>query len=101
MFPILDIIKNNKISFDNVEELLDTMLNLFIKKHTLSKKAHEEMIALTHIDSDIADIYYNNEIQVTNMIVNVLKSNDIYFDNLFEKVHIIIVIKLFIINMSR
>lgn len=90
MFPILDIIKNNKISFDNVEELLHTMLNLFIKKHTLSKKAHEEMIALTHMDSDIADIYHDNEIQVTNMIVNVLKSNDICSDNLFEKVHIII-----------
>lgn len=90
MFPILDIIKNNKISFDNVEELLDTMLNLFIKKHTLSKKAHEEMIALTHMDSDIADIYHENEIQVTNMIVDILKSNDICSDNLFEKVHIII-----------
>ena len=90
MFPILDIIKNNKISFDNVEELLDTMLNLFIKKHTLSKKAHEEMIALTHMDSDIADIYHDNEIQVTNMIVDVLKNNDICSDNLFEKVHIII-----------
>lgn len=90
MFPILDIIKNNKISFDNVEELLDTMLNLFIKKHTLSKKAHEEMIALTHMDSDIADIYHDNEIQVTNMIVDILKNNDICSDNLFEKVHIII-----------
>ena len=90
MFPILDIIKNNKINFDNVEELLDTMLNLFIKKHTLSKKAHEEMIALTHMDSDIADIYHKNEIQVTNMIVDILKSNDICSDNLFEKVHIII-----------
>ena len=32
MFLILDIIKNNKISFDNVEELLDTMLNLFFEK---------------------------------------------------------------------
>ena len=90
MFPILDIIKNNKINFDNVEELLDTMLNLFIKKHTLSKKAHEEMIALTHMDSDIANIYHKNEIQVTNMIVDVLKNNDICSDNLFEKVHIII-----------
>ncbi len=90
MFPILGIIKNNKISFDNVEELLDTMLNLFIKKHTLSKKAHEEMIALTHMDSDIANIYHENEIQVTNMIVDILKNNDICSDNLFEKVHIII-----------
>ncbi len=90
MFPILDIIKNNKINFDNVEELLDTMLNLFIKKHTLSKKAHEEMIALTHMDSDIADIYHDNEIQVTYMVVDVLKNNDICSDNLFEKVHIII-----------
>lgn len=90
MFPILDIIKNNKINFDNLEDLLDTMLNLFIKKHTLSKKAHEEMIALTHMDSDIANIYHENEIQVTNMIVDVLKNNDICSDNLFEKVHVII-----------
>lgn len=90
MFPILDIIKNNKINFNNLDDLLDTMLNLFIKKHTLSKKAHEEMIALTHMDSDIANIYHENEIQVTNMIVDVLKNNDICSDNLFEKVHIII-----------
>ena len=42
------------------------------------------MIALTHMDSDIANIYHENEIQVTNMIVDVLKNNDICSDNLLK-----------------
>lgn len=66
------------------------MLNIFIKQHTLTKKAHEEMIALSHLDEDIAEIFHDKEIMTTKRIVEVLKSNQINTDNLFEKVHIII-----------
>lgn len=90
MFPILDVINNNEINFSNLEKLLSDMINLFIEKHTLSKKAHEEMIALSHLDSDIADIYHENEIVVTKNVANILLSNGIKCDNLLEKVHIII-----------
>lgn len=54
------------------------------------KKAHEEMIALSHLDKDIAQIFHDKEIASTEAIVNVLNKNNIYSDNLFEKVHIII-----------
>lgn len=40
MFPILDILRNNDIKINNLEKLLDQLLDIFIKKHTLSKKAH-------------------------------------------------------------
>lgn len=60
MLPILDILNNNEVKFNNLDNLLDEMLNTFIKKHTLSKKSHEEMIALSHQDEDIAEIFIIN-----------------------------------------
>ncbi len=90
MFPILEVLNNNKMEFDNLDKILDEMLNIFIKQHTLTKKAHEEMIALSHLDEDIAEIFHDKEIMTTKRIVEVLKSNQINTDNLFEKVHIII-----------
>ena len=90
MFPMLSVLENNKIEFNNLEKLLSEMLDVFIKRHTLSEKAHEEMIALSHLDKDIAQIFHDKEIASTEVIVNVLNKNNIYSDNLFEKVHIII-----------
>lgn len=90
MFPILNVLKNNDIKIDNLEHILDEMLDIFIKKHTLSKKAHEEMIALSHLDEEIAEIFHNKELMTTKKIVDVLKDNGIKTTNLDEKVHIII-----------
>lgn len=90
MFPILELLEQNKIHFNNMEKLLNNMLDIFIEKHTLSKKAHEEMIALSHLDEDIAKIFHEKEITTTNKIVEVLTKNNIIRENQFEKVHIII-----------
>lgn len=87
MFPILDILRNNDIKINNLEKLLDQMLDIFIKKHTLSKKAHEELVAISHLDSDIADIFHKREIDT---IIETLNGNHITIENSFEKVHIII-----------
>jgi AcrR family transcriptional regulator len=90
MFPILDILKNNNLKFDNLGTLLDKLLDSFINKHTLSKKAHEEMMALSHLDEDIAQIFHDKEMVTTKKIVEVLEKNKIDSNNLIEKVHIII-----------
>ncbi len=90
MFPILDILKNNKVHLDNLEELLDEMLDEFIKRHTMSKSSHEQMIAMSHLDSDIADIFHDKEVVATEKIVEVLSENGIRSAGLFEKVHIVI-----------
>lgn len=90
MFPILELLEQNKIHFNNMEKLLNNMLDIFIEKHTLSKKAHEEMIALSHLDEDIAKIFHEKEITTTKKIVEVLTKNNIIRENQFEKVHIII-----------
>lgn len=90
MFPILELLEQNKIHFNNMEKLLNNMLDIFIEKHTLSKKAHEEMIALSHLDEDIAQIFHEKEITTTNKVVEALAKNNIIRENQFEKVHIII-----------
>ena len=90
MFPILNVLKNNDIKITNLEKLLNEMLDIFIKQHTLSKNAHEEMIALSHLDPDIAEIFHQKELDTTTVIVKTLKENNIYSENLLEKVHIII-----------
>lgn len=90
MFPILDILKNNTIKLDNMEKLLNEMLNVFIEKHTLSKRAHEEMLALSHLDEDIDKIFLEQEIEATKAVTNVLRENGIGGEGLEERVHIII-----------
>ena len=90
MFPILNVLKNNDVKINNLESLLNEMLDIFIKQHTLSKNAHEEMIALSHLDPDIAEIFHQKELDTTSTIVKTLKENNISSENLFEKVHIII-----------
>lgn len=90
MFPILNVLKNNDVKINNLESLLNEMLDIFIKQHTLSKNAHEEMLALSHLDSDIAEIFHQKELDTTTVIVKTLKENNISSENLFEKVHIII-----------
>ena len=90
MFPILNVLKNNDVKINNLESLLNEMLDIFIKQHTLSKNAHEEMLALSHLDSDIAEIFHQKELDTTTVIVKTLKENNISSENLFEKVHIVI-----------
>ena len=90
MFPILDILKNNTIKLDNMEKLLNEMLNVFIEKHTLLKRAHEEILALAHLDEDIDKIFLEQEVEATKAVTNVLRENGIGGEGLEERVHIII-----------
>ena len=66
------------------------MIDNFIKSHTISKKAHEELMAMSHLDEDVKNIFKNSELEMTNKIVSLLENNEITTDHLKEKVHIII-----------
>ena len=90
MFPILEVLKKKEFDVNCLEVILEEMLQIFIKEHTLSKKAHEEMIALSHQDEEIAKIFHDKELETTKKIVETLKEFGISSPNLLEKVHIII-----------
>ncbi len=90
MFPMLGILETTKIDLKNLNNLLENMIDSFIKSHTISKKAHEELMAMSHLDNDVAKIFKDSELESTNKIVNILNTNGIRKDNLEEKIHIII-----------
>ena len=90
MFPMLTILETEKIKIDNIEKLLENMIDILIKNHTISKKAHEELVAMSHLDDDIANIFKDYEFETTNKIVEILKYNNIELQNPVEKIHIII-----------
>ena len=89
MFPMLTVLESEKIKIDNIEKLLKNMIDSFIKNHTISKKAHEELMAMSHLDEDIANIFKESEFEMTNKIVEILKYNNIKIENPIEKIHIV------------
>lgn len=90
MYPMIDILDNEKINFDHMDELLNSMIDKFIETHTFSKKAHEELMAMSHLDNAVSKIFKDSEINLTKKIVTILKNNNIEITNAKEKVHIII-----------
>lgn len=89
MFPLLEIIDNNNIKIDNLEKMINELIDKFISVHTISKKAHEEMMAMSHLDKDVAKIFHDRELSMTNKIVSILKYNNFNNKDINEKVHII------------
>lgn len=90
MYPMLQVLETEKIDINNIEDLMFTMIDKLIKNHTISKKAHEELVAMEHLDEDIANIFKEAEILTTTRIVNLLNNNGIYIENAKEKIHVII-----------
>lgn len=56
MFPMLNIIDQTQIDRNHFEELLSNVIDSFINTHTMKKEAHEELMAMSHLDSDVACI---------------------------------------------
>lgn len=88
MYPMINVIKDNDI--DNIENIINKMIDEFIKSHNISKKAHEELLAMSHLDEDVANIFNQEEIDITNEIIDGLNKNNFILDNAFEKIHIIV-----------
>lgn len=89
MYPMINLLETEKIDIKSFENLLKNIIKKFIENHTISKKAHEELLAMSHLDDDVAKIFKNSEYEMTEKIVALLEKNNIYIQNSREKVHII------------
>lgn len=90
MFPMLDIIDQEKIDKNCLREILSKMIDHFIQTHTMKKEAHEELMAMSHLDKDVARIFKNNEMLLTKKISKVLLNSGYSIQHLEEKVHVMI-----------
>lgn len=89
LFPIDDALTKGKNDFD-LETEFNNVIKTLIKNHKLSESAHEEIYALQHSDPEVAQIFFNQEIEATNKLIEVLESNNIKTDSLNEKAHLIV-----------
>lgn len=86
-YPMLHI-KNMNVTQDNLETVLRKMIKEFINNHKLSQAAHEEIMAMVHSDRQIAEIYHQAEIQITDDLTLLLCNAGFSTDSLKERVHI-------------
>ena len=89
-YPMLTVTSNIKIDKNNLDVVLRNMINTFIENHKLSQIAHEEIMAMTHSDKEIAEFFQENEMAMTKNISKILLDNGFDSRNLDEKVHIAI-----------
>lgn len=90
MYPMLTVLETEKVDLNNLNFLLERMIDMMIKNHTISKKAHQELIAMEHLDDDVFNIFKKTELMLTNKIVELLNNNSIQISNAKEKIHVII-----------
>ena len=90
LYPMINILEEKSMNINNLDKIIEDVINKFITKHTISKRAHEELMAMSHLDEDISNIFKDSEIEMTEKIVSLLKENNIILENEEEKVHIII-----------
>ena len=92
-YPMLLIANENiktNINKENFSSILRDMIDKFIKNHKISKTAHEEIIAMTHSDQEVAKIFHDSEMEMANKVTSILLENGFKSENLSEKVHIAI-----------
>lgn len=85
--PMYEKISQIKKPID-LTELLRQLITIFVQSHFISESAHEEMMAMSHSDKDVAEMFRQFEIDTANTIVGLMKQNGITPANPHEKVHI-------------
>jgi AcrR family transcriptional regulator len=90
MYPMLNILETKEIKITDLKSIMEYLIDNFIKNHTITKKAHEELMAMSHLDEDVANIFKTSELEMTKKIVSLLENNNIHITNAYEKVHIAI-----------
>ena len=89
-YPSIDFINDIAINEQNLTDIIRKVIPQFVKNHKLSQSAHEEITAMSHSDKDVAHFFHENEIEMTNVIVELLKKNGFNFKNIVERTHIVI-----------
>lgn len=87
--PMIEIL-DKEFSSSDLDVVLKKIIKSLIKSHTISRSAHNEIMALALSDDQVGKIFQDCEIQLTNKIIDILIKNGLEFDNMREKVHIII-----------
>ena len=86
MFPMNEVLDTVCFDVSKIDDFISLMIDRFI----MSKSAHAQLSAMSCLDNDVANVFHENEMIMTDKIVSILENNNIEIDNSREKIHIII-----------
>ena len=85
--PTVQLLNNDDLS-KNIDLVISNILDSCVKNHDISKDSHKNLMAMTQLDEEIAAIFNNYEIDITNKVHSILKDNG--YNISLEKIHILI-----------
>jgi AcrR family transcriptional regulator len=74
---------------ENIENIILNFMNINIESHNMSQRLHEEIMALSHLDQDIKNLFYMQRQRMIDEIIIQLKKRNISFESEQEKMLII------------
>lgn len=72
----------------NLEDAVNKIIDNSIEMHLSSKKAHEEMIAMSHLEADVKDYFVKFEENLIKMLADSLVIHGYIISNPHEKLHL-------------
>jgi len=87
--PLINAFKELKPPYE-LENILNQIFDSVIESHTMTLKAHEEMIAMSYTDNDVREYFMKFEEDICHQYVDVLTSLGFQLNNPYETVQIII-----------
>lgn len=90
MFPIFMLIDEHEKLPDDLRGFFKKIIEINKKQHTSSKRAHQEITAIEHLDEEVGSIFKNSEIAFSDKLYHLFAHNGFGKDGLKEKMHLIV-----------
>lgn len=90
MFPIFMLIDEHEKLPDDLRGFFKKIIEINKKQHTSSKRAHQEITALEHLDEEVGSIFKNSEIAFSDKLYHLFIHNGFLEEGLKEKMHLIV-----------
>lgn len=90
MFPIFMLIDEHEKLPDDLKSFFKKIIETNKKQHTSSKRAHQEITAIEHLDEEVEAIFKNSEIAFSDKLYHLFVHNGFGKNGLKEKMHLIV-----------
>ena len=86
--PIATELEKIKGIDDDFEEKMRLIIEVSIRLHRSHSVAHEEMIAMSHLDPDVHQLFVESEHRIIERIISFMEGINIKVDHMHERAHI-------------
>lgn len=90
MFPIFSLINENEKLPSDLHFFFKKIIEINKKQHNSSKKAHQELSSMEHLDEAVEKIFKESELSFSNKLYNLFRNNGYNQNDLKERTHLIV-----------